>query len=455
MHCTRLAFAIALAAVSLSGAATTLSVLPFDNLSSRERYAYLGRAMAEMLSADLAQVEGVAVVERGKMEEVSKEIALGMTGMVDESTAPQVGRMLGAQYLVTGTCVVTRRDATVAYKLIAVESGAVSTSGNAAGSAANVAELESRLFQSALAQFTKVLPGLKSRGTGPAKVDSVSADDLASYGEALELRERGDYTKAAALLKDLLGRRPSFRYARTELSALEVRIAEYDKIREAALAAQRKQPLTWTSFIQTTTSYMTSMQYTRLLSYCEALRPSPPEAPAGSIMGPLEMIDFYTITSLYMLKRWGDLPTVAEKFLKDYPVSAYYASVKTYLTQAVNEVQGLTAKRSRADKAAAELLTKLEQADVQTRDLLLFQLAAAYFGEGIYDAALGFYRRIHLPALEAQSIAPDLILLQIFMCYYNLQQKSDAQRVARTVETLYPESQNLSTMRSMLTMFPE
>ena len=442
-------------AATSSAAPARLSIMPFDNLSVRERHAYLGRAVAEMLTAEFAQVPQVTLVERQKMESVTREIALGLSGVVDEGTAPKVGALLGAQYLMTGTCAVARRDMRVTYKVIAVESGKVSAAGAAEGSSGNVTSLVKRLFQESLARMATVFPGAKAPQAA-AESDSTGVDDVAAFGEALELRDNGSYDKAATVLRDLVGRRPSFAYAKSELRALEERIAEYDRKREEALAAQRKQPLTYQSFLQVTTGYVSSMQYTRLLEYCRSARPNPPAAPEGAIITAAEMIDYYVVLALYSLKRWGEMLPAAEAFLKEHPSSMYYAGVKTYLTQAMNEAQGRDAKRKRAEQAAGPIIAKLEAATDDTRDLLLFQIAMAYFGEGVYESALPWFRRINLGALEqSYQITADNILYSVFTCYHGLQDKPSAARVLKTLETLRPESTMLQAMRTMMAMFPE
>jgi len=443
------------AVAAACAASPRLSVLPFDNLSRRERHAHLGRAVAEMLTAEFAQVPEVTLVERQKMEAVAGEIALGMTGIVDETTAPKVGMMLGAQYLMTGTATVERRDMRVTYKVIAVETGAVSAAGTVKGSSRNVVSLVRGLFKESLTQLASLFPGAKAPQRGADEGDSASVDDVAAFGEALQLRDNGSYEKARSVLRGLLGRRPSFTYARSELRALEERIAEYDKERENALEAQRKEPVTYQSFMQLTTSYMSSMQYTRLLEYCRKVRSDPPSAPRGAIMSTSEQIDYYIVLALHSLKRWDEALPEAEAFLKNYPSSSFYGAVKMNLTQIMSEVRGMQARRARAEKIAAPLTQQLESAPEEERDLLLFKAASAYFGEKIYDKALTYYRRINLSRLEQLQIPPDNVLYSVFVCYHGLQDKKGAVRVLKTLETLQPQSSMLEAMRTMVSMFPE
>ncbi|MBD3242023.1 MAG: tetratricopeptide repeat protein [Chitinivibrionales bacterium] len=437
----------------LSASSPRLSVLYFDNLSGRDRNEAFGKALAEMLISDLSQVNGITVVERRKLEELNRELALGLTGLVDEATAPKVGRMLGAAYIMAGTYDISRRDVMVTYKVVNVETAAIVAAGTAEGASSDIAAVKTAIVTSALDRMTEALPGLKPAAAGDD--ESVALEEVVAYGEALEHSDRGDYDKARSVLQGLLGKKPRFRYAEHALSDLEARIAEYDKRREEALRRERDQPLTWQSFTQVTVGYTSSMQYTKLLEYCRDVRENPPPAPEGSMVDTRQLADYYVVLALYSLKRWEELIPEAERFLERYPSSMYYSGVKTYLSQGAGEIAGRDTKRKRAEEAAAPLIAKLEAAEAERRPFLLFQIAMAYLGEGAHSRALEYFRRLDLRALEKLNIPGDDILLSIFMCYYHLQDKKEAGKVLKTTEAFYPESKHGGTMRTMMNVFPE
>ena len=58
-----------------------------------------------MLITDLAKIETLQVVERARIQALLDEMALGASGLVDPHTAPRVGRLMGATYLVGGRLV--------------------------------------------------------------------------------------------------------------------------------------------------------------------------------------------------------------------------------------------------------------------------------------------------------------------------------------------------------------
>ncbi|MBD3223742.1 MAG: hypothetical protein GF313_03385 [Caldithrix sp.] len=59
--------------------------------------------LPDLLSADLAGFDGIIILERGKLEDVINEQKLALTGLVDSSTAQEVGKLMNAEFIVNGT----------------------------------------------------------------------------------------------------------------------------------------------------------------------------------------------------------------------------------------------------------------------------------------------------------------------------------------------------------------
>ncbi|MDY6932945.1 MAG: DUF4384 domain-containing protein [Spirochaetota bacterium] len=83
--------------------AVRIGVMPF--VDSDKKNATSGRsedATAQVTNA-LYKYKFIKLVDRSKMKEMMREIELGMSGIVDESTAVKVGKMHGLQMMVVGT----------------------------------------------------------------------------------------------------------------------------------------------------------------------------------------------------------------------------------------------------------------------------------------------------------------------------------------------------------------
>lgn len=78
-------------------------ILPFENLTNKPEDQWLGNSFAESLTMGLLKVNALQVVERGQLNTLLKEQQFSQSGRVDERTAPQLGKMLGARVVVIGS----------------------------------------------------------------------------------------------------------------------------------------------------------------------------------------------------------------------------------------------------------------------------------------------------------------------------------------------------------------
>jgi len=100
---------VALAAVAFAAPAQAqkpvIAVLPFDNNSigkDRADFDGIGRGMADMLITDMAGNASITVVERERIQALLTEQNLVKSGTIDPQTAIKLGKMIGAQYMITG-----------------------------------------------------------------------------------------------------------------------------------------------------------------------------------------------------------------------------------------------------------------------------------------------------------------------------------------------------------------
>ena len=80
----------------------TIAVVDFD-IKARRASRQFGSELKEMLMNALVGTGKFTVVERSKLNALTEEQTRGLWGQVDQSTAPSVGNMLGAQILAIGT----------------------------------------------------------------------------------------------------------------------------------------------------------------------------------------------------------------------------------------------------------------------------------------------------------------------------------------------------------------
>lgn len=83
---------------------TRVAVVDFENNSTWTWWGRdLGRAAADELTTQLFQGDLFSIVERDELDAILTEQNLGAGGRISESTAAQIGQLLGAQLILTGS----------------------------------------------------------------------------------------------------------------------------------------------------------------------------------------------------------------------------------------------------------------------------------------------------------------------------------------------------------------
>jgi curli biogenesis system outer membrane secretion channel CsgG len=78
-------------------------VMPFVYSAPQPEYASSVQGLQASLTAALFKTEKIRLVERQRMEAVAAELKLAMTGLTDANSAMQLGKQLGAKYVIMGS----------------------------------------------------------------------------------------------------------------------------------------------------------------------------------------------------------------------------------------------------------------------------------------------------------------------------------------------------------------
>ncbi len=120
---------IALIAKQLSeqdrqGPRRRITVVDFSDINRQTSPA--GVVIAELLIGELFKTGRYEIVERKLLSSVLEQHKLNMTGLVDESTARKVGKLLGVDCIVTGTVIDLGSALNVNARTIDIETGSIS-----------------------------------------------------------------------------------------------------------------------------------------------------------------------------------------------------------------------------------------------------------------------------------------------------------------------------------------
>lgn len=80
----------------------SIAVFPLTYQGKDQKFSALGLGLSEMMITDLSQVPGLVLVERVRLQALLEEMAVGQSGLVDESTAPRFGKLLSAAKIIHG-----------------------------------------------------------------------------------------------------------------------------------------------------------------------------------------------------------------------------------------------------------------------------------------------------------------------------------------------------------------
>lgn len=196
-----------------------LAVLYFDVDDKAGELTVFRKGLAEMMISDLVQNDQVRVVERARLNDVLDELKLGQSGKVDPKTAVQVGRLLQAHYLVTGSIIPMGKKLIFTMRAIVVQEGQVIATSKELGTDEDVMAAEVKMvgeLQARLAAHLQQAP------PEAAKKEAVRLryDTAVKYGQAQDLKDKNDKKAAAAKLTEVVKEQPDFVLARLDLLAL-------------------------------------------------------------------------------------------------------------------------------------------------------------------------------------------------------------------------------------------
>ncbi len=84
------------------GECCSVAVMTFANISREPSDDWIGSGIAETVTSDLKNVHGVSVISRARLYDAIKHLSGAENGRIDDHVAVDVGRRLGATWIITG-----------------------------------------------------------------------------------------------------------------------------------------------------------------------------------------------------------------------------------------------------------------------------------------------------------------------------------------------------------------
>ncbi|MCU0702098.1 MAG: hypothetical protein MUC96_36850 [Myxococcaceae bacterium] len=187
-----------------------IAVLYFENNSGSAELELMRKGLADLMVTDLVAWDGVTVVERERLEAVLGELKLQKTKAFDQAKAVQVGRFLGARYLLSGKIFVQADTLRLDATLIDAQKNVNVASARAEGPKDDVFAVEQKL----VFEVTKAIDLKLKDPSARRRAKVPTFDALVDYSKALDLSDQGEAEEAQKAFAALVSKSPTFLMAR-------------------------------------------------------------------------------------------------------------------------------------------------------------------------------------------------------------------------------------------------
>ena len=210
----------AFAATPDAGVKPRIAVLYFEPRTDDPDMKVFATGLAELMINDLLATESMRVVERARLEEVINELKLGEGRFADKSTFAKVGKLLGTDYLVTGSILTVGKGKFMLVPRMAVsETGEFVPLKNIPFSADDVLAAEQQAVTDIAGLLVK--RGALALVSLPPKMNHVlPLSTTVKYARSLQAKDKKDTVAQKKLLGEVIKEQPDFKLAQLDLLSL-------------------------------------------------------------------------------------------------------------------------------------------------------------------------------------------------------------------------------------------
>jgi TolB-like protein len=203
----------------------TIAILYFENNSTfqKEELDVLSKGLADMLITELSKIESLVIVERAQLQQILEEMKLGMTGVIDDKTAQQVGKILGVQHLLLGSFMNMFGDKLrIDARIVAVETGLTVKAEEETGKLNNLFDMVQKLTK----KFTKDLD-VKLTKQDKERLEGSENESLEAillYSRGLEFYDQRKFEEALEMFQKALLINPDYKQAQEQIKRTKRRL---------------------------------------------------------------------------------------------------------------------------------------------------------------------------------------------------------------------------------------
>lgn len=194
----------------------TVAVLDFTGLmlGSAGNSAPLGKAVSSMLITELLGNPGLQVIERYQLQDILMEQKLALSGRVDESTAVEIGKMVGAQYMIYGQVTSIAEQLRMDMRVVDVETSKVLAAQKMNDKTSELLSVVVYMAESFMKELDLKAPSSRSDR------EPIPVGATIEFSRAVDFEDKGDVDKALEHYRKVLELHPSHRAAQQAVDRL-------------------------------------------------------------------------------------------------------------------------------------------------------------------------------------------------------------------------------------------
>jgi len=194
----------------------TVAVLDFTSFMMGDGGAAvnLGKAITAMLVTEFSNRDGIQVIERAQLNDMLREQDLVLSGRVDESSAIEIGKMLGAQYVLLGQASSIVDNLRMDIRAVDVETSEIVAVLKKSDRTSELLSVVVALADEFGQQLNLVPPSDR-----PA-MESIPVPATIAFSRAVDFEDRGELDRAIQEYERTLELHPSHRDAQLALQRL-------------------------------------------------------------------------------------------------------------------------------------------------------------------------------------------------------------------------------------------
>ncbi len=164
------------------GADQKPTLVIIDFVDQEGRITGLGRYLSEELLSLWIRDKKLRMVERRYLEKTMDEINFGMSGLVSDDAAKSVGKLVGADAILTGSYSLVGERVKIQARIVDVETGQILAAGSAQIDKSEVAGLLRKIIEEAPAADEKkqAVPRLAEKAADSARTESITTEGVGS-----------------------------------------------------------------------------------------------------------------------------------------------------------------------------------------------------------------------------------------------------------------------------------